>query len=451
MSQSVLNILEEIESTTGTNAKRDILEAHANNELLKAVFLAAQDPYIVYYVNKFKAQKPLNTRLMEDDELVYMFLNELLPNLSSRKITGNLAKETVEEMFALMTALQQKWCGRILVHNLRCGVSTTINKVWPGLIRSFSVSLAATLKSEFVKGEGIKILEPVNYPVRVEPKLDGLRCVAIKKNGVVTLYTRNGTALDTLPRITEVLTRASYDDCVLDGEMLANGNWNDSVSVMMSSKRKKDDNDIVFNVFDAIQISEWESQDASMKYVDRIKLVTKCIDSVNSTRVCQVSHIIVNNEDELKTFFAECMEKGYEGVMLKTLDSAYKFDRSRNIIKLKPCITFEGVIYDQFAGRAGTKYEGLFAGFLVVLPNGVITRVGGGFNDELRAEVQMQDADHWIGKIVEIEAQPDPLTKDGLTKDGRARFPVFMRFRNESYVDPKVIEAFVDYVANNSK
>jgi hypothetical protein len=46
----------------------------------------------------------------------------------------------------------------------------------------------------------------------------------------------------------------------------------------------------------------------------------------------------------------------------------------------------------------------------------------------------------YIGKIVEIEGQPDPATKDGLTKDGKIRFPVFTRFRDVNDVDQAVIE-----------
>jgi hypothetical protein len=37
------------------------------------------------------------------------------------------------------------------------------------------------------------------------------------------------------------------------------------------------------------------------------------------------------------------------------------------------------------------------------------------------------------------------MTLDGLSKDGKARFPVFCRFRDESDVDPKVIAAGVKY------
>ena len=442
----VIDILEELEAIGSRNAKEDILRRNKDNELLKQVFVAAQDPYTVYYVNKFKMPKARDHALCSGDDIVYSFLNDLLPALSSREVTGNAAKERVIEHFEDMTEAQQKWCQRIILKNLRCGVQdSTVNKIWPGTIKGFDVALAETLKSGFVQGEGIKILEEVRYPVRVEPKLDGLRCIAIKRNGKVTFFTRNGTELDSMPKIKEALEVAKFDNVVLDGEGMA-ADWNESASVMMS-KTQKDDSNLYYNVFDAMPLADWEEQDCKLPYSERCKLVSEvimaCVDFTQGSqpRVRQVPHIMAQNERELKAYFSKCMDDGFEGVMLKTLDTPYRFKRSDNILKLKPVVTYEGVIVSHYEGRRGTKREGLFSGFRVVLPNGIVTRVGGGFDDKLKAAIQLEGPDGYIGKIVEIEAQPDPLTEDGLTKDGKARFPVFIRFRDPGDVDPKVIAA----------
>jgi DNA ligase-1 len=447
MSDTVIDILESLETTAGSNAKRDILKRNCDNELLRRVFAAAQDPYMVYYVNKFKMPQAQASAPVGDDKTLTAFLDVLLPDLSSRKLTGNEAKFTVSAAFQLMDARQQKWCLRILLKNLRCGVQeSTVNKIWPGTIKSFAVALASSVKSTFVKGEGIKILEKIAYPVRVEPKLDGLRCIAVKKDGRVTFFTRNGTELETLPRIKAALEAAEYDNVVLDGEAMGE-DWNESSSVLMSSKNKKDDSNIFYNVFDAMAVDDWIDQETTVIYSDRCELVATVVEMVNTGCVRQVPHIMAKDEAELKAFFAKCMNEGYEGVMLKTLDSTYEWDRSRNILKLKPVTTFEGVVVGWYEGRRGTKREGLFGGFNVVLPNGVVTRVGGGFSDKLRAEIMLEMADSWLGKIVEVEGQPDPLTKDGLTVDGKVRFPVYIRVRSPGDVDPKVIAAGEAYLA----
>lgn len=447
MGNTVINILEELESTSGSNAKKDILAVNSKNKLLKQVFIAAQDPYVVYYVNKFKMPKPATVAGESHDHVIDRFLTLTLPKLSSRTVTGNEAKNLVENEFSAMNLLEQKWCQRILLKNLRCGVQeSTVNKVWPGTLKSFAVALADTLKSEFVKGEGIKVLGKVNYPVRVEPKLDGLRCIAVKQNGAVTFYTRNGTVLETLPTVKAVLENAPYDNIVFDGEAMGQ-DWNESASVLMSRKDKKDDSNIVFNVFDAMSLKDWVAQKTDLTYESRCIIVRELVVATNNDRVRQVPHIMAKNEQELKDFFQKCMDDGYEGVMLKRLDTPYKFKRSDNILKLKPCVTYEGVIVGNYEGRRGTKREGLFGGFYLLLPNRVITRLGGGFNDAVRAQVQLDGADSWNGRIAECEAQPDPLTKDGLTTDGKMRFPVFLRTRDASDVDTKVTDTYAWWVS----
>jgi ATP-dependent DNA ligase len=143
------------------------------------------------------------------------------------------------------------------------------------------------------------------------------------------------------------------------------------------------------------------------------------------------------------------MDGGSEGIMIKSLDAPYRFKRSDAIQKMKPVQTWEGVIVGHYEGRAGTKREGLFGGFEVVLPGGAITRVGGGFSDELKAEIQLSGPETYVRKIAEIEGQPDPQTKTGLTLEGKVRFPVLLRFRDEADTDPKVVEAGRAYLARD--
>lgn len=440
MSRTVIDILEELESTSGKNARIDILEAASKNTLLKRIFVAAQDPYTVYYVNKFKMPKAVADSESEDVTLS-VFLDIITEKLSTRAVTGNAAKDLIIHAFSKMTEREQKWCQRIILKNLRVGLQeSSINKVWPGCVVSFSVALAATVKSEFTRGEGIKILDKVKYPVRVEPKLDGLRCIAVKKDGVVTFFTRNGSVLESMPKIKAALESADYDNIVLDGEGMAT-DWNESASVMMS-KTQKDDSNLFYNVFDAMGLGDWTSQQSTATYDKRCSLVAKVVDLVDQACVRQVPHINAKNEEELKAFFSKCMNDGYEGVMLKTLDTYYEWDRSKNILKLKPVVTYEGCVVGSYEGRKNTRNEGKFGGFYVLLPNKIITRVGGGFNDALRAQIQFEGLETWAGKIAECEAQPDPMTRDGLTEDGKMRFPVYCRTRDASDVDPSVVSTY---------
>lgn len=443
---NVLDILETLETDNSRNFKEDLLWKHRNNALLKRIFVAAGDPYVNFYVNKFK-MPPARGCQVNDVVIVEQFLDGIYANLSTRRLTGNAAKKFILDLFSNMTERQQKWCLRILLRNLRVGASaSTVEKTWPGAVAKFAVQLAESLESRHEPGKGIVITETVRYPVRVEPKLDGLRCIAIKRHGAVSMFTRSGSPIETLPTIRTALESADYDDFVLDGEVMGS-DWNQSASVVMSYKSTKVDSDIVFNVFDAVPFNDWHAQDSRDQLQDRIDVVKEIVALVGSKVVAQVAGKTVNSEGELVKFYSKTLEMGYEGVMLKDLTSFYNFKRTDAVLKLKPVATTELVIVGHYEGNRGSKREGLWGGFSALGTNGVITKVGGGYSDKERAKIQLLGPDTYIGKVIECEYQPDPTTTDGLTADGKLRFPVFCRFRDARDVDSKILEAYDHYMA----
>ena len=438
--ESVIDILEFLESDNSRLFKEEVLRNNADRKLLKQVFIAVGDPYINFFISKFKAPKPLAEATISDDGTVMAFLDLLTNYLATRKLTGNAAKAAVESFFTGLNARQAKWCTRILLRNLRVGASESlVEKTWAGAISKFAVQLAESLESYHEPGKGIIIAGPISYPVRVEPKLDGIRCIAIKRAGAVTMFTRSGSPIETLPTIKSVLEEAPWDDFVLDAEVMGR-DWNESASVVMSHKTAKDDSGMILNVFDAMVFDDWRDQSNDSPLEDRIAVAKELVAQVASEHVVQVEGITAANQDQLLKFYGKAIETGFEGIMVKKLGSPYIFKRSDSVMKLKPCATYEGVIVGHYEGNRGSKREGLWGGFLVVMPNGIVTKVGGGYNDKIRAEIAI-DPDGWIGKIMEVEGQPDPLTTDGLTSDGKVRFPVFCRVRDEADVDPKVIAA----------
>ena len=434
---SIFDILELLESDNSRLFKEELLETHSCNNLLKRVFVTVGDPYINFYVNKFKMPSASNFT-PEDDAVVSNFLDFITESLSTRKVTGNTAKDAVVSFFCELSEKQQKWCQRLLLKNLRCGVqSSTDNKVWPGAITKFYVQLAESLITRHENGKGIIIEDNVNYPIRVEPKLDGLRCIAVKHEGAVTMFTRSGNVLETLPKIKLALEKAPWDEFVLDGEIMRE-TWSESASIVMSHKKGKDDSSMIFHVLDAMPFIDWKDQVTELTLTNRVALVDELVITCDNPVVKQVPGSLVKNQEELLEMYASETNAGFEGVMLKDLDAPYLFKRSANIRKLKPTATFEGVVVGHYEGNRGTKREGLWGGFEVKLPNNIVTRVGGGFTDKLKSEINL-DPDVWIGRVVEVEGQPDPLTGDGLTKDGRVRFPVFIRERDIRDVDQSLL------------
>ena len=237
---NVIEILEQLESDNSRLFKERVLTDNKDDLLLRDFLTMAFDPWKNWGVAKYNRPDPLPGNSNHADGELSTFI-VLLEALNRRTLTGNKAREAVEVVMSQFDAVGQKWCERLLWRNLRCGVSSsTINKIWPGSIVPFAVALAESLTTVGVNGD-FKITDPVKYPVRVEAKLDGLRCIAVKRNGEVTLYTRSGTELTSpgIQPIIDAIKNLPTDNIVFDGELLDDdGSWNSTVSGVMKNNKK---------------------------------------------------------------------------------------------------------------------------------------------------------------------------------------------------------------------
>ena len=435
---NTIEILEALESDNSRLFKEALLREHSSNETLRRALVMAADPWKNWGVIKYDKVDFFGSH-GHGDVMLNTFM-DLLDDLNDRKMTGSRARGAVEGSISAFDELGKKWVERLLWRNLRCGVSaTTINKVWPGSVVPFAVALADTLATEGVNGD-FRISDPIKYPVRVEAKLDGLRCIAVKRQGEVSMFTRSGTPIETLPRIKAAVEALEEDDIVFDGEAMASS-WEDSASVMMSSKSKKDDSAMCYHIFDVVDLTAWQTQVSKTHYRARLLDLQMIIGDTEGTPFRYVKSTMAKDETELREFYSECLDEGYEGVMLKRLDLPYLWKRSDAILKLKPVATEEGMIVGWYEAKESTKRAGQFGGFVILTPNGVTTRVGGGYCDELKNRIFADGPDTYIGRIAECEHQPP------FTPDGKMRFPVFCRFRDATDVDPKVLAAYESWRA----
>lgn len=435
MTKSVFEILEEVESTQGTNAKTAILSQHVGNARLAKVLELTHDPYVNFYVGKVPKSSPKGK---ESGDTSLDRLLDALKQCMTGVLRGNAGKDLLQEILNGMSDLEHKWASRIILKKMRLGVGdSTIEKLWPGLLSTFEVSLAKEVAWK-MEGEKLVLLTPISYPVRLEPKWDGFRCIAVKSAGKVTMYARSGRVFDRAKTIDAYLEKHMSDDWVLDGELMAT-EWNDTASIVSSKKNHKDDSSLSFFVFDCMPLETWRSHNESKKYSERLKDISECVSTTEESPVKSAEGFTAQNEEELVKFYHECVEKGYEGIMIKKLDVPYVFERSMNVMKLKPIVTYDGVVTEVLEGKEGTKWAGTKSRIRVQLPNAPFscldgyetTIVGTGFKDEDRDFLD-KNAKNLIGRACEVEGQPP------LTEDGKIRFPRFVRWREEWDVAPEV-------------
>jgi ATP-dependent DNA ligase len=245
------------------------------------------------------------------------------------------------------------------------------------------------------------------------------------------MYARSGRVFERAKKIDAWLEKHMQDGWVLDGELMAK-EWNDTASIIGSRKNHKDDDSLQFHVFDCMTLEAWKTHDCAKPYADRLADIPVVLGAVSET-VVPAQGKTVSNEVELLAYFDECVAKGYEGIMVKRLDTPYVFKRSDAVMKLKPIVSWDCVLTDVLPAKDGTKWEGMHTIIAVQVPGGGITRVGTGFSDEER-EFLNAERGKLVGRPCEVQGQPP------LTEDGKIRFPRFMRWREEWDVSPEVKE-----------
>lgn len=258
-----------------------------------------------------------------------------------------------------------------------------------------------------------KKVKNVKYPVIVQPKLDGVRCLMIVNEPEVTFLSRSGKPYTTLDHIGKTIFDA-YADKDLHGNFILDGEiYSDELTFqeITQAVKKQYPNSLKlhFRCYDIVNDSVQE---------DRIVAESRdIVSAIKSPFVHLVPYTIVGDAEEVKTLHDAYIDQGYEGAMIRTLDGKYEQGaRSRTLLKVKEFDEreFEFVHWDQ-----GQRPEDLIA--------------------VLKAE----DDRRFRAKMVGTREQKEELKKTGIagdrmtikhfgfTSDGLPRFPIGKGFRDE--------------------
>ena len=352
----------------------------------------------------------------------------------NRELTGNTARNTVQNMMKTATKEQwNNWYRRILIKDLRCGVSEkTVNKVVKGnndyTIPVFSCQLAHDSANHEGKISGRKF---------VEVKLDGVRVLTIVyPDGRVDQFSRNGKELLNFDHIKNQISEVVRSDpppypLVLDGEVMSS-----SFQDLMKQVHRKDNveaNDAVLHLFDYIPLEDFEKGIWNQIQEHRSYVLyhwhKKHTDLMPNVAV--VGHELVDldtvaGDERLKEINAQAIAGGYEGIMMKDPDAPYECKRSVAWLKLKPFIevSLEVVRCEEGTGRNVGR---LGAVVCTGVDDGkrIDVNVGSGFSDSDRASIWAA-RDTIPGDIVEVRADAITQNQDGTYS---LRFPRFKCFR----------------------
>ena len=401
-----LDFLEAVASAKGTNAKKEILESNlgTGNDIAGSILHYTFNPYIAF--NVVKVPKTGDRFPIDPAEGWHLFFSNA-EKCANREVTGNAAVGLMQSTFNKCSEAQESWMRKILKKNLAIGISTkSINKVSPGFIPTFDVALAQKFDMKRIK----------SAEVFIEPKLDGIRCLAIVENREAKLFTRAGKLITNFDDTVGAELSKLNDGCY-DGEIMST----DFTALMRQVHRKEgaDISEVYFALFDYIPLEEWKEKSSREQAWRRYEILKWRIKDLNKYVTLVKRERIKSDYNEIKRIHDSYVNLGYEGAMIKTIHDPYCFGRDYSVMKFKAFFDADVPIIGLKEGTG--KHQGKLGSFLVDY-KGVSVSVGSGLNDELREKLWGDPA--IIGRIIEVRYQEE-------TPDGSLRFPTFVCFRND--------------------
>ena len=359
----------------------------------------------------------------------------IITGFVNRSLTGNLARDTVAKMMS--SATKKEWNGwyrRILIKDLRCGVSEkTVNKVVEKKYADYAIPVfGCQLAHDSANHEG-----KVSGKKLIEVKLDGVRVITIVyPDGRVDMFSRNGKELANFPHVTEQISAVVKKTpppyaVVLDGEIMSS-----SFQDLMTQVHRKSDvkaNDAILNLFDMCPLEDFEKGFWDKNQTVRSQMVQAWVEQNNALLpnvTCLANELVDLDTDagqlRYKKINAQAVTGGYEGIMIKDPEAGYECKRSVAWLKLKPFIEVSLEIVDVEEGT-GRNVSRLGAIVCQGVDDGktIKVNVGSGFSDSDR-DSYWTSRDSILGQIVEVRADAVTQNQDGTYS---LRFPRFLRFR----------------------
>ena len=348
-------------------------------------------------------------------------------DLVERTKTGHAARDEIIDLMSQATIEEwNDWYRRILIKDLRCGVSQkTVNNVAKKMDIAFRVPVFACMLSH----DGMKHPKKIKGNCLIEYKYDGVRVIAITKNNNTTLYSRNGKIFSNFPHIEEALSKSEFNNMVFDGEVMSD----DFQSLMKQVHRKTNakTEDAYLALFDIIPLKEFNDGKSMLTTIERKDLLAKFAEKFPAC-IKIVDYKVVNfdekkGEDIYSAMNKKALEQGFEGLMIKPENDLYECKRSHAWLKMKPFIEVTLKVTEVHEGTG--RHTGKLGAFTVEGNDDgkfFSLNVGSGLTDENREKFWTQK-ESLIGQLIEIRA--DAVTQSMEGESYSLRFPRFKTFR----------------------
>ena len=434
--KTVVDIIKELRSTSSRNEKEAILIANKDNETLKKVFYLAYDPSINFYIKSIPYEDNWKHReyFEYDENEEFEILFDVLETIYSRELTGNKAISFLTGVLSERSTEMQELICNIIKKDLDCGVqTTTINKIWKGLITE-PPYLSYTLFSE-------KLIKNFKLPCYSQIKLDGLYADVFVMKDSVSYRSRSGISCKfKLPDSVEEkiinLSQCSDSEFVLHCEALVHKG--DSFTEFEERKigngylnsDESDPEKVVIVIWDVVGVDEYNNRKSTEDYIERFNLVEKIVEYVDTPHIQMVESRFCNTTQDVIDHFVEARSKGMEGTVVKSPKLKWKDGKVKDGLKLKNAFECEMKIV---GFQEHSKRSGQIGAIFVESEDGVVKcKVGSGLTDAQRKKFFLTQ-DEMIGKIVTVRGN-DLVTNELKQGQYSIFLPRFVEVREDKIV-----------------
>lgn len=254
----------------------------------------------------------------------------------------------------------------------------------------------------------------VKFPVFVQPKLDGIRCLIYKKDGHIIFQSRQNKLFDPflhlLPELNLIFDKY---DIILDGELYCHGLGFESVTSMVRRAKIKhpEVDKLNYVIYDCIN-------NVNLKYEERMKLLSpfkfKNVFFIDTSQITNMKGI-----EDAHMFYTK---DGYEGVMIRG-NGPYKHGRSKDLLKYKKFLDKE---YEVVSHHEGTGTHAGTPIFICKLDKN--DKSNKTFNVTMNGPMEkrremMKHVSDYYGKMLTVKYQE-------LSNESIPRFPIGIAFRD---------------------
>ncbi|WP_353940660.1 non-homologous end-joining DNA ligase [Streptomyces sp. HUAS MG91] len=277
-----------------------------------------------------------------------------------------------------------------------------------------------------------------------ERKLDGVRVLAVRENGKVTLRSRSGRKLDaTYPEIVDALAAQDCADFTIDGEMVAYahgrtdfGRLQQRMGLTRPADVARSGVAVTYYAFDLLRLDGTDLR--------RLPLRTRKSLLRNALTFRAPLRLTTHRNEGGRELLADACARGWEGLIANRADSPYRGRRSDAWLKLK-CSRGQEFVVGGFTEPTGSR-KGIGALLIGYYEDGRLRyagKVGTGFDqktltglrdrlDELRVDTSPFD-----GRVVQPTAlwtRPRLVAEVAFsewTRDGLLRHPRYQGLRDD--------------------